>query len=149
MRRNLTVFLTFLLLFSLTACAQSGETPTVVATAEPATTVAETLPPQDGVYTVTDAAGLIAAIGPDREIRLAAGTYDLSAEADKPTDNPYCAWQETFDGKELVITGAKNLTITGAGKDSVTISATPRYAQVLWFQNCENLSLTGFTAGHT
>ena len=135
------------LMLCLTACAQTTETPTVIATAEPVASTSETV--NDGVYQVTNAAEFIAAIGPDREIRLAPGFYDLSAEADNPTDSAYCAWNETYDGKELVIMGAENLTITGAGKDAVTISATPRYAQVLQFFECENLSLTGFTAGHT
>lgn len=150
MKKCLSVLLALALLLSLTACSQSvtGET-TVIATAEPAQTVGET--EASGVYTVSNVDELIAAMGPDRGIRLDAGTYDLSAASTyaQPTNSDYCYWQETYDGYELVIQNVKNLTITGAGKDSVTISATPRYAQVLRFYGCENISLTGFTAGHT
>ena len=150
MKKFLSVLLALMLLISLEACSQSvsGET-TVIATAVPAETteVAEA----EGVYTVSNVDDFIAAIGPDREIRLEPGTYDLSTASTYAgeTGNEWCCWQETFDGYELVIQNAKNLTITGAGKDSVTISATPRYAQVLRLYGCENISMTGFTAGHT
>ena len=152
MKKFISALSALALILSLTACSQSaaGET-TVIATAVPAETTAVTVPVQDGVYTVSTVDEFIAAIGPDREIRLEEGTYDLSAASTYAgeTGNEFCCWQETFDGYELVIQNAKNLTITGAGKDSVTISAAPRYAQVLRLYGCENISMTGFTAGHT
>ena len=45
----------------------------------------------------------------------------------------------------------KNLTIRSKdGKaDRHTVSAVPRYADVLVFSGCENVVLSGFTAGHT
>lgn len=152
MKKFISALSALALILSLTACSQSaaGET-TVIATAVPAETTAVPVPVQDGVYTVSTVDEFIAAIGPDREIRLEPGTYDLSTASTYAgeTGNEFCCWQETFDGYELVIQNAKNLTITGAGKDSVTISATPRYAQVLRLYGCENISMTGFTAGHT
>ena len=152
MKKFLSVLLILTLLLSLAACSQdaAGET-TVIATALPAETTAVTVPYQDGVYTVSTVDEFIAAIGPDREIRLEEGTYDLSTASTyaKETGNEWCYWEEVYDGYELVIQNAKNLNITGAGKDSVTISATPRYAQVLQLYGCENISMTGFTAGHT
>ena len=152
MKKCFSLLLTLALLLSLTACSQSsaGET-TVIATAEPAVSTAETVMMHDGVYLVSDVDQLIAAIGPDREIRLEPGIYDLSTAGTYAgeTGNEYCYWNETYDGYELVIQNATNLTITGTGKDSVTLSATPRYAQVLRLYGCENISMTGFTAGHT
>ena len=153
MKKCICTILSLILLLSLTACAETitGET-TVIATAVPTETKAEeTVSYQDGAYTVSTVDEFIAAIGPDREIRLEEGTYDLSTASTYAgeTGNEFCCWQETFDGYELVIQNAKNLNITGTGKDSVTISATPRYAQVLRLYGCENISMTGFTAGHT
>lgn len=152
MKKFISALSALALTLSLAACSQdaAGET-TVIATAVPAETTAVTVPVQDGVYTVSTVDEFIAAIGSDREIRLEEGTYDLSTASTYAgeTGNEFCCWQETFDGYELVIQNAKNLTITGAGKDSVTISATPRYAQVLRLYGCENISMTGFTAGHT
>lgn len=150
MKKCICILLSLIMLLSMTACSENiaGET-TVIATAVPAETTAAA--EAEGVYTVSNVDDFIAAIGPDREIRLEPGTYDLSTASTYAgeTGNEFCCWQETFDGYELVIQNAKNLTITGAGKDSVTISATPRYAQVLRLYGCENISMTGFTAGHT
>ena len=150
MKKFISALSALALTLSLAACSQdaAGET-TVIATAVPAETTAAA--EAEGVYTVSNVDDFIAAIGPDRGIRLEPGTYDLSTASTYAgeTGNEFCCWQETFDGYELVIQNAKNLTITGAGKDSVTISATPRYAQVLRLYGCENISMTGFTAGHT
>ena len=153
MKRGILLFLTLMLALSLAACARSsiGES-TVIATAAPAeTTSTQTVPYQDGVYTVSTVDELIAAIGPDREIRLEAGTYDLSTAGTYggETGNEWCRWEDVYDGYELVISFANNLTITGAGKDVTILSAAPRYAQVLRMNSCRNVSMTGFTAGHT
>ena len=83
---------------------------------------------------------LIAAIAPDTTVTLAAGTYDLSTAATYggDTGSPYTRWEPVYDGDrnesfELVITGADRLRLQGAGMDSVTIAAIPRYANVLHF----------------
>lgn len=151
MKRSVSVILTLALVLLLTACGQSSAGETVIATAEPAQTVAETLEHMDAVYTVSDVDSLIAVIGPDREIRLEEGTYDLSTACTYAgeTGNENCRWEEVYDGYELVISFANNLTITGAGKGVTILSAAPRYAQVLRLNSCRNVSMTGFTAGHT
>ena len=42
------------------------------------------------------------------------------------------------------------MTITGkTGKNANTLSATPRYAQVLSFDRCSNIAVENLTAGHT
>ena len=152
MKKCICILLSLILLLSMTACSENiaGEA-TVIATAVPAETTAVTVPYQDGVYTVSTVDELIAAIGPDREIQLEPGTYDLSEASTYAgeTGNEWCCWEEVYDGYELVIQFTNNLTITGGGKDSVTISAAPRYAQVLRLNSCRNVSMTGFTAGHT
>ena len=151
MKKFISALSALALTLSLAACSQSTGETTVIATAVPAETTTVTVPVQDGVYTVSTVDEFIAAIGPDREIRLEEGTYDLSAASTYAgeTGNEWCYWEEVYDGYELVIQFANNLTITGAGKESVIISATPRYAQVLRLSNCRNVSMTGFTAGHT
>ena len=152
MKKLLSALSALALILSLTACSQdaAGET-TVIATAVPAETTAVTVPVHDGVYTVSTVDEFIAAIGPDREIRLEPGTYDLSTASTYAgeTGNEWCYWEEVYDGYELVIQFANNLTITGAGKGVTILSAAPRYAQVLRLSNCRNVSMTGFTAGHT
>lgn len=94
----------------------------------------------------------IKAIAPDTEIILADGEYDLSKAKGYGTDSaPYWFWSEEFDGPSLVITGLSNLVIRSESGDvkKCTISAVPRYANVLSFRNCGNIAVQGITAGHT
>ena len=50
-----------------------------------------------------------------------------------------------------MITGATNLTISGEGTDwpVTTLTATPRYADVIAFRGCDNVTVSGLTLGHT
>jgi len=89
----------------------------------------------------------LSAIGPDTMIELEGEVFDLSTAADYGSYGAqYYYWNNQYDGPELVITGVDNMIIVGEG---VTISAIPRYANVLSFINCTNIQLFGFTAGHT
>ena len=92
------------------------------------------------------------AIGPERTIVLKAELFDLSEAANYGSKGgEYYYWRENFDGPALVIKGVKDLAIR-AEADSpreTTVSAVPRYADVLSFVDCENITLSGFTAGHT
>ena len=99
---------------------------------------------------------LLDAIAPNASVSLAAGTYDLSTASSygRETGNPCLRWEPVYDDNrnesfELVITDADNLTLRGAGIDSVTVAAIPRYANVLHFVGCDGLTLSQFTAGHT
>lgn len=93
----------------------------------------------------------LAAIDSNTEIVLTAAFYDLSTAADYgTTGGKYYTWEDIFDGPGLVITGVENFSIVGDGSDVThTISAVPRYANVLSFRNCEKVMLKNFTAGHT
>lgn len=67
------------------------------------------------------------------------------------TNGEYYRWEDPFDGPELIITGVSNLTIRGAGEDHTVnvLSAVPRYAYVVMFENCSNIHVKGLTVGHT
>ena len=94
----------------------------------------------------------IAAIAPDTEIILKDGTYDLSTTKDYGTGwSDYYYWSEEFDGPALTIYGVDNLVIRSESGDRTkcTISAVPRYADVLKFKSCTNVTVSGITAGHT
>lgn len=109
----------------------------------------EPLPEQTTVEAAT-VQELLAAIAPNTRIVLTGRSYDLSAAAEGADGENY-HWEEAFDGPELVISGVDNLTIESS--DGIltghTITAAPRYANVLRFEGCTNLRLAGFTAGHT
>ena len=101
---------------------------------------------------VANAEEFLNAIGPDTKIILDCELLDLSTAPNYGKDGGrYYSWEDTFDGPQLVISQVDNLTITAEGDDikAHTISAVPRYANVLSFRFCTNLTLSGFTAGHT
>ena len=92
------------------------------------------------------------AIGPDRTIILDGALFDLSTASNYgKTGTEYYYWNESNDGPELVIQNVSGLSILAFSDDAAatTISATPRYADVLTFKSCSELDLVGFTAGHT
>ena len=93
----------------------------------------------------------ISAIAPNTEIVLKEGNYELKNAASYGgyTDSPYCFWEEQYDGPQLVIEDVNDLVIRGSGRDTTVIAAEPRYANVLTFSRCSNITLQGFTAGHT
>lgn len=90
----------------------------------------------------------LAAIGSDTVIKLQGGIFDLSSASDYGAyGTDYYYWSDVFDGPSLIISGVNNLSIIAEYPS--TIAAIPRYANVLSFLNCENITLSGFTAGHT
>ena len=101
--------------------------------------------------TVESVDELIAAIGPNREIILKPGTYNLyeAKTYGKDTNNDYCSWESGYDGNEFVIRSVENLAIRGSGRLSTIIETEPRWANVIRIQNSSDVTLEGFTAGHT
>ena len=175
MRKKICSILSILLLFTLLAGCQSSapmtssapETTAPTQAATEATTQATTVPTTEaaaveevtsvstGAQTqvrVTTVDELLAAIAPDTEIILDAEFYDLSTATGYGEANAtYYRWEEVFDGVQLTIQDVNNLTIRAEGDDikAHTVSARPRYAHVLNFDNCSAITVEGFTAGHT
>ena len=92
------------------------------------------------------------AIGPDRTIVLDGTNFDLSkAKNYGDIGTAYYRWEEVPDGFALVIHDADKLTIKAKNTDpaSTTLEALPRYANVLTFKDCYQVTVEGFTAGHT
>lgn len=104
----------------------------------------------DGKVHVTNVDEFLAAIANDTVIFLEPGEYDLStADSYGSLGGTNYYWMDCMDGPGLVISGVSGLTIEGSGVGATRILAAPRYADVLRFENCDNLMLSGFTAGHT
>ena len=93
---------------------------------------------------------LLAAIAPDTTINLEPGIYNLSEAAlyGKVDSSRYYSWNSNgFSyGYELRINGVDGLSIKGIDAELVT---TPRFAYVLAFVNCDNVSIEGVRIGHT
>ena len=107
---------------------------------------------EDGLYEVhvSNVDEFLAAIASDTRIFLDEGLYDLSTSANYGAyGGQYYYWIDTFDGPGLVITGVDNFSIVGAGQDASRIESLPRYAAVIEFDDCRNVSVSGLTAGHT
>ena len=101
------------------------------------------------VYHVQTADEFLAALGSYTTIYVDAELLDLSEAASYGgygSDAYY--WENRYDGPSLVISGLRNLRIIGQGKDATTIQAVPRYADVLRFEYCSNISVEELTAGH-
>lgn len=92
---------------------------------------------------------LLAAIGPDRQIWLEPGVYELDKAADYGgAGGEYYSWNECYDGWELVINDVQNMQLGPAAEGEVSITALARYANVLRFNSCHNIMLNGLTLGH-
>ena len=95
------------------------------------------------------------AIAPNTVIELSEGEFDLSKASDyaKESGSEYYSWSHDVgaggNDAELIIKNVEGLTIRGAGAGKTTISAVPRYANVIRFAGCKDLSVSSLTAGHT
>jgi len=101
-------------------------------------------------YHVSTADEFLEAIGPNRTIYVETELLDLSSASNYGgySSGDYYTWEQVYDGPNLVITGVSNLRIKGLGKDSTTLQAVPRYANVLTFRDCTNIVVSDLTAGH-
>lgn len=98
--------------------------------------------------TVSTAEELVFALGSNRRILLEEGVYNLTTVHPGFVDaNVY--FGKKHDGWELFLEGIQNLTIEGAGDAQSEIIVEPRYANVLNFLNCSNISLVNIKTGHT
>ena len=107
--------------------------------------------PPGGEITVTSADEFLAAIGPDRTILVEGDGFSLADAADYGgVGGRYYRWEMCYDGPQLVIMGANGLAIRGSRADgTVTLTAVPRYANVLGFNFCEKVTVSNLTLGHT
>lgn len=123
---------------------------------------------------VSNSREFLEALGSNRVIEMKPGTYNLS-EMDEYLNYAFkrenqaprypnlekdgavklakgIIWSnEPFDGSELVIKGIQNLTIRGltTGEGAAEIVVDPRYAFVLKFVQCTDITIENLTAGHT
>lgn len=109
----------------------------------------ETAAPRE--VTVSNVDQLLDTIASDTVIVLEEGNYDLSkaAQYGQITGQQYYTWDDSYDGYELIIKNVTNLTIRGAGMDLTSVNAQSRYANVITFWDCGNITLEGVTMGHT
>ena len=102
------------------------------------------------VYHVDNMDDFLAAIGDNTTIYIDTSLLDLSTASNYGGygTHEYYHWDQAYDGPGLVISGVRNLSIIGQGKGKTTVQAIPRYADVLYFENCSGISVEDLTAGH-
>lgn len=154
-RKNLQALLCLLLGFVLllSACGSSGggeaaaEAADAAESAGTAESAQEALP--EGAVAVSTVDELLAAIAPHALIVLQPGEYNLSTAANYGAENltGWYRWELVYGGCGLVVENVPGLRLIGQGE--VSILAQPRYAEVITFRNCWDLSLEGLTLGHT
>lgn len=106
--------------------------------------------PDAKIVNVSDIDELLAAIAPDTEIHLAPGTYNITeaSEYGKPDSSKYYHWNShgVENQYELCISEVTGLSIVG---DNAEILTVPRSSNVLAFEKCKQIFLSGLTVGHT
>lgn len=166
MKKPISMVLVLAMLFLLAACSAGSTVGAEPQPEEPAPQQVEAAPtyPVEGEWantvTVHTVDELLAALAPDTRIYLAAGDYNLADASDygAQTDGVYSwveVWYNADAGEapayELTISEVDNLALIAesVGDSSPSISAVPRYANVLRFVGCNDIALWGITAGHT
>ena len=161
--------LMILLLPVLTGCGGDPETP--VQPDSPSTTAPNMVPedsgneaqhdsasPEGDMVTVDSIEELLEAVAPHTGILLKPGYYNMSEyieyvwaqEGERWNEkHPYVQLRNCYDGVEVVIQRVDGLSICGDNKNLTEIVVDPRYAQVLNFEECHDLTLSGLTMGHT
>lgn len=119
----------------------------------------DTATDEEGVIKVSSAEEFLEAIAPGAVIEWSKGSYDMTPEIIAIVEenskwnkkHDYVKIEECFDGFEIIISDVDDLTIRGAGKskDKVELMVEPRYADVLSFANCSNITIENMTIGHT
>lgn len=116
---------------------------------------------EEEAVSVNTAEDLLEAIAPGATIKIAPGYYNLSeyteeiwnkeGEAWNQT-HPYVQLRECFDGGiEVVVRNADDIFIIGDLDNTAAteLVVETRYGAVFNFENCNNVSLSGLTMGHT
>src|SRR5919202_2110876 len=103
--------------------------------------------PSSNTIEVSTVEEFFKAIGSNRTIRLIGQRYNFSELS------PQLQWtnasiREVYDGYELVISGVENLKIESLGQQPSLLVTEPRYASVLNFENCRNITVSKIEAGH-
>lgn len=95
---------------------------------------------------VKDVMQFVNLINDNVELKLKKGNYNISDLVLDLDKNIY--FEKVYDGKELIFDNLSNLSIYGE-EVSTQILASPRYANVITFKNCEDIKIGNLTFGHT
>jgi len=86
-------------------------------------------------------------LGNDTKIIISEGIYLLSSLELYPNEQIF--FSDVFDGRQLVLRGFKNIEIKTNIIGQTSFLCQPRYANVLTFIDCDNITIDGLVFGHT
>ena len=123
----------------------------------PAVTPAAVLPPvavpppgETQEVHVTTVDELLAAIAPRTTVYLDGEEFDVSSASNYAgAVGTYYGWAKEYDGYTLVLKDLEDFALVGGGIGVTLVSAEPRYADVLRFENCQRIAVSDLTMGHT
>lgn len=98
--------------------------------------------------TVSDAYEMLKEVGENKKIILDEGTYDFSAITEKQLNGLGNEYVSKTYGNTFNIYSAKNFCIEAKEGAKVLIRIDDPYEPVLTFDQCENITVRGITAGH-
>lgn len=156
MKKWISLVFALTMILGLTACGKTEPAPAPETAAETAEALQEA-PEDDGVITVASVSELLEAIRPNVCIRIEPGKYNISAFLDTVD---ITEWNLThrcveirpcYDGPEVVIRRADGLVLQGATENTADteLVTDPRYAAVLFFDDCRDVTVSFLTMGHT
>ena len=105
--------------------------------------------PGTDVVEVSDITAFLQAIQPNRTIKLLPGDYNLSAlsaEEIAAIQQPYVTYSGEGDPHGVMITNVDNLAIVADERQE--IYSMSMYDTVLFFENCNHVTVSGLTFGH-
>ena len=153
--------LALLLLMSLTGCGGASDKGEPAGTLEETSSVPAPILPEtsnmpeesvaeDEALHVSTAGEFLEAIAPGAVIELAPGTYNLTEYLREASDtvSDYVARGFT-GGWQAEIREVERLTIRGAKDGKVEVVAEPRYSDVIYFNDCSDITIENITFGHT
>ncbi len=101
-----------------------------------------------GQVTVYNATQLVSALSSDRDIKLMPGIYNLSEVSRDTKLSNGVSWENVNDGRGLKLSGIKNLRLEGIGSSVAEIVSESGYADVIFFSNCSDISISNLKLGH-
>lgn len=127
---------------------QTSATPAPILT-EPPTPPEESVAEDEAIH-VSTAGEFLKAIAPGVVIELAPGTYNLTEYLREASDTISDYVTRSFtDGWQAELREVDRLTIRGAKDGKVEVVAEPRYSDVLYFNDCSDITIENITFGHT
>ncbi|MBP5166317.1 MAG: right-handed parallel beta-helix repeat-containing protein [Oscillospiraceae bacterium] len=133
-----------------TPTSEEPPTESEAPSAEPSEEPGPSEEPEEEAIHVGTTGEFLTAIAPGAVIELAPGVYNLTEYLRESSGDVSEYVMRGFnDGWQADISGVEGMTIRGAKDGTTEVVAEPRYADVLYFNACSDITIENITFGHT